>query len=81
MKLLVTAAALAALIATPVLAQTPKHKPAPNAQTQQHQQNTTLRAHSTNPSYDVYDDAGHYLGSDPDATVRTQILHDQGDGD
>jgi len=34
------------------------------------------RKHSTNPAYDVYNVRGHYVGSDPDATVRAQIARD-----
>jgi hypothetical protein len=37
----------------------------------------TNRQHSINPAYDVYSN-GKYLGSDPDAHVRSQLLHDQG---
>jgi hypothetical protein len=31
-------------------------------------------------SYDVYDTRGHYVGSDPDPTVRSQLSHDPGQG-
>ena len=31
-------------------------------------------------SYDVYDIRGHYIGSDPDPTVRSQLSHDPGQG-
>jgi hypothetical protein len=31
-------------------------------------------------SYDVYDIRGHYVGSDPDPTVRSQLSHDPGQG-
>jgi len=31
-------------------------------------------------SYDVYDIRGHYIGSDPDATVRSQLSHDPSQG-
>ena len=34
------------------------------------------KQHSTNPAYDVYNVRGHYLGSDPDPTVRAQISRD-----
>jgi len=34
------------------------------------------RKHSTNPVYDVYNTRGHYVGSDPDPTVRAQIARD-----
>jgi len=80
MKTLVTAVALATLIATPVLAQTIKPAPRAKVQVQQSypQFRTTHKQHSTNPAYDVYDTAGNYLGSDPDPTIRTMILTDQG---
>ena len=32
--------------------------------------------HSTNPGYDVYNTRGHYVGSDPDPTVRAQLGRD-----
>jgi len=32
--------------------------------------------HSTNPGYDVYNVRGHYVGSDPDPTVRAQLGRD-----
>jgi len=39
----------------------------------------TRRAkHETN---DVYDVRGHYIGSDPDATVRDQLARDPSQGD
>lgn len=31
-------------------------------------------------SYDVYDIRGHYIGSDPDPTVRSQLSHDPSQG-
>jgi len=34
------------------------------------------KKHSTNPAYDVYNTRGHYVGSDPDPTVRAQIARD-----
>jgi hypothetical protein len=34
------------------------------------------KKHSTNPAYDVYNVRGHYVGSDPDPTVRAQIARD-----
>jgi hypothetical protein len=34
------------------------------------------RKHSTNPANDVYNVRGHYVGSDPDPTVRAQIARD-----
>ena len=32
--------------------------------------------HSSNPAYDVYDTRGWYIGSDPDATVRSMMALD-----
>ena len=34
------------------------------------------KKHSANPGYDVYDVRGHYIGTDPDATVRDQMARD-----
>ena len=34
------------------------------------------RQHSANPAWDVYDWSGRYLGSDPDARVRENMLRD-----
>ena len=34
------------------------------------------RKHSTNNANDVYNIRGHYVGSDPDPTVRAQIARD-----
>jgi hypothetical protein len=84
MKLFVSAVALAALVATPVFAQTAtKRAQGAKAQVQQPypQFRATNARHATNPSYDVYDSSGHYLGSDPDATVRGMIQSDQGTSD
>jgi hypothetical protein len=33
-----------------------------------------MRLHSTNPSHDVYDTRGSYVGSDPDPLVRLDLL-------
>jgi hypothetical protein len=40
----------------------------------------TKKQHSTNPTWDVYDGRGVYLGSDPDPRIRSMLLHDQGNG-
>jgi hypothetical protein len=34
------------------------------------------RKHSTNNANDVYNIRGHYVGSDPDPTIRAQIARD-----
>jgi len=38
------------------------------------------RSNNQRRSYDVYDIRGHYIGSDPDPTVRSQLSHDPGQG-
>jgi hypothetical protein len=35
---------------------------------------------SARSSYDVYDIRGHYVGSDPDPTIRDQLARDPGQG-
>ena len=37
--------------------------------------------HANQGSYDVYDVRGHYVGSDPDATIRAQLARDPSQGD
>jgi hypothetical protein len=83
MKSVIAVVALATLVATPVLAQT-KRKPAQpqHAQAQQTypQFRSTSQRHSDDPSYDVYDSQGMYIGSDPDQQVRDTMrneLHEQ----
>jgi hypothetical protein len=78
MKVLIAAVALAAVVATPVLAQTAVRR-APAQQSvppydQSYGQND-VRPHSVNPAYDAYD-GGHYVGSDPDPNVRQQLRRD-----
>ena len=68
MKTFITAVALATLIATPVLAQTGRH-------TRTQVQHT----HSSNPKFDVYV-SGKYIGSDPDAFIRGQLMNDPQQG-
>ena len=34
----------------------------------------TKKQHSTNPGFDVYDSRGTYVGSDPDARIRGELL-------
>jgi hypothetical protein len=34
----------------------------------------TKKQHSQNPTWDVYDSRGVYIGSDPDPRVRMQLL-------
>jgi len=32
--------------------------------------------HSNSRAFDVYDTSGHYIGSDPDPFIRSQLLRD-----
>jgi heat shock protein HslJ len=77
MKTLFATVALAALVTTPVLAQTKDRvsqrtrAEAPQAYTTQGQQQR-----SANRANDVYDIRGQRVGSDPDATIRAQMAND-----
>jgi hypothetical protein len=89
-KMLVAAAALAAMIASPSWAQTVNQLP-PGARQAPDQSfgqarprrapsvtediQTDGRRHSSNPANDVYL-SGRYLGSDPDPTVRLDLRRD-----
>jgi hypothetical protein len=68
MKTLI-AVALATLIATPVLAQTK----------QRHLPTQLQQTHSGNSRWDVYV-GGKYIGRDPDAFIRSQMLADPEQG-
>jgi Ni/Co efflux regulator RcnB len=86
MQKLFTTAALVALVATPVLAQT-KDRPAQPSRAQASQTVTTQerqqqeQRRSVSRSQDVYDIRGHYVGSDPDPTVRAQMGNDPNQAD
>jgi hypothetical protein len=77
MKMLLAAVGVAAVVASPALAQTigpwqrtqsgyPYIYPPDN------------RAHSANPRDDVYDTRGRYVGSDPDPFIRDQLARGHG---
>ena len=36
------------------------------------------KQHNTNPAWSVYDSRGVFIGADPDARVRMEILRDHG---
>jgi hypothetical protein len=36
------------------------------------------KQHSTNPGWDVYNNRGVYVGSDPDPRIRSNLLRDAG---
>ena len=84
MKTLFAAVALAAVLASPALAQTVKKGRAAAAYLQQTPgqafaaQPLVLqrRPHSPNPGYDVYGWQGDYVGSDPDPHVRRMLQSD-----
>jgi Ni/Co efflux regulator RcnB len=82
MKLLTTVA-LVAVVATPALAQT-RDRTTPqrtrNVATQQTYPQDQQRR-SVNPSNDVYDIHGQYVGTDPDPTIRNQLANDPSQAD
>ena len=92
-KLLVTmsvAAGVAAIIASPALAQNAKHRQVrdPYAASNPYGAFAAAPYGSYRPvrpsargSYSVYDIRGHRVGSDPDATVRDQLARDPSQGD
>jgi hypothetical protein len=84
MKLLIATVALATMIAAPALAQSNGNRTRADQQNLRgaNQVNQLSRTdngqrHSTNPTHDVYDGSGHYVGSDPDARIRHTILSDR----
>jgi hypothetical protein len=92
-KLLATmsvAAGVAAIIASPALAQNGKHRQVrdPYAASNPYGAYAAAPYGSYRPvrpsargSYSVYDIRGHRIGSDPDATVRDQLARDPSQGD
>lgn len=85
MKMRIAAVALAALLATPALAQTTQNQPRqydPSASTREqngNQSQARVRP-SVNQRNDVYDVRGRYIGSDPDSQVRSQLQQDPTQG-
>ncbi|PWT90437.1 MAG: hypothetical protein C5B56_05410 [Proteobacteria bacterium] len=84
MKKLFAAVALAAVVSSPALAQYGTQYDR-TERAQQYDRAThgsanqdwrTLRRHSPNPAYDVYDNEGFYVGSDPDPLVRDALRRD-----
>jgi hypothetical protein len=82
MKMIIATAALVTLIASPVLAQSVDKQTNVRARAQTTQtapqfgRTETGQRHSTSPAYDVYDAAGHYVGSDPDSRIRQNLVND-----
>jgi hypothetical protein len=87
MKMFLATAALVTLIASPVLAQSVDKQTNVRARAQTTQtapqfgRMETGQRHSTSPAYDVYDGAGHYVGSDPDPRIRQNLLNDNSSSD
>jgi hypothetical protein len=78
MKMLLTSAALAALLTSPAFAQTTNHYTYPAARytpngTQEYVYPSDNHRHSANPANDVYDIRGRYVGSDPDPFIRDYL--------
>ena len=82
MTKLLTTVALVAVVATPALAQTRDREPH-RVRTTVTQQTYTQdqQRRSVNPSNDVYDIHGQYVGSDPDPTIRSQLASDPSQAD
>ena len=90
-KLLTTvslAAAVAAVVASPALAQNGKHRQARDAYAASNPYGAYAAPYASyrtqRPSaraFSVYDTRGQYVGSDPDPTVRSQLAHDPTQGD
>jgi hypothetical protein len=91
MKMIVAAAALAAVIASPAVAQD-LFMPQPRQGTEAYAQSwpgepaaedafasavpNNQPSHSDNPAWDVYDTTGEYVGSDPDPFIRNELARD-----
>ena len=83
MKSLVAAVALAAVVATPALAQTASRRgqvQPGEAQYNESYGRTDGQRHSAVPNNAVYEN-GHYVGSDPDPNVRLEMRRDNHQGD
>jgi hypothetical protein len=82
-KTILAAATLVAL-ASPAFAKTTHHTSRPEVRPEDAYAaaypNVRTR-HANHGSNDVYDTRGHYIGSDPDATVRNQLANDPSQGD
>ena len=57
----------------PAMSASAKTRAAKAAQSYGQFTRTVGRRHSSNPAFDVYDTRGHYVGSDPDPTIRADL--------
>lgn len=79
---LLTTVAVVAVVATPALAQTRDRAPhRARATVTQPYTSPDQQRRTANPSYDVYDTHGVYVGSDPDPTIRAQLAADPSQAD
>jgi len=83
MKIFIVGAALAAALASPALAQSASHYTVPSAQYAPNGRHGYIyppdnHAPSSNPANDVYDVRGHYIGSDPDPSIRDYLARGHG---
>ena len=78
--LLRTTMALALILgsASGALAAQKKHSTSPAYRAYASESVAAQKTRGTNAAYDVYNVRGHYVGSDPDATIRAQIARDPG---
>jgi opacity protein-like surface antigen len=83
MKMFLAGAALAAALASPAVAQTANQQTFPGARYVPNSHHEYIypsdnHAHSANPSNDVYDIRGRYIGSDPDPFIRDSLARGHG---
>jgi hypothetical protein len=80
MKTIVALAAFVAATATPALAQAPKRPATHHTNVVVHPDQNAQDSYGANAygadSNAVYDSEGHYVGSDPDPRVRTEMRRD-----
>jgi hypothetical protein len=76
-KTIIATAALAAVVASPALAQTSRRATGqqPSVQSDQSYGRVEAQPRSGSPANDVYE-GGRYLGADPDPNVRLQMRLD-----
>lgn len=94
MRMLFGTLAVAVMLATPALSQTPDGVAQGSQRTNDsyssqrgvnparaNENNRVREPRSTNSRYDVYSQRGEYIGSDPDPVVRNQLERDPSQGD
>jgi hypothetical protein len=81
--MLLAATVLAAAVTTPALAQTRSQDQwrGPFMFERDNSGYAYSQRRPMNRSYNVYDERGHYIGTDPDPSVRDQLRRDPTQGD